>query len=136
MLSKLNDKTIPINVRLASRLILIYAIWVMIGALWFAFTTNFADMKWFLRGVLRFAGMTYLGLWLLTLNKQAWRFCVGACLFFLTMSALGISAMLYVAIAHNQQESLWVLLKFIFPIYLLGHAAVLLLKKETRSQFS
>jgi len=61
MLSKFRDPEIPAEVKRASKLIISYASVVIVSALYFGISNNFDDIRGFVRAVIRFFGMSYIG---------------------------------------------------------------------------
>ena len=130
----IKEDNVPIQIKKASLLLATYAFWVLIGTIWYAFDTNFDHSKELFRGVLRFAGVTGIAWWLLTLNKNSWWFAIFASGLFATLGIIGIVSFLYLATAHDSTY-IKMLLKLLLPTYLLSHAFIILINSENRKLF-
>ena len=124
----------PGTVKRASLLMLSYAVVVLIGTVWFAVQTDFSQTKELFRGLVRVAGISGLAFWLLTLDKRAWWLSIGACSFLAILGVIGIVTLGFAGLAYDT-SLLWFVLKLVVPVYLLGHAVLILAKRETRDLF-
>lgn len=131
----IKEASVPFNIKKASLLMATYGFWILIWAIWFAFDTNFENSKELFRGIVRFAGMTYLAWWLLSLNKKSWWFAIGACGFFATMGFIGIISFIYLGVTTDRTYLL-ILLKLLVPTYLLSHVFAILINPKNRKLFS
>ncbi|KJS31028.1 MAG: hypothetical protein VR64_13175 [Desulfatitalea sp. BRH_c12] len=135
MLLKLSDPEIPAEVKRASKLIITYAVVVMLGALWHGFSSDFVDSKGFIRAIFRFIGMSYIGWWVLSMDKKAWWFGIISCAVLLVFGIVGIGFLLFADVTHDS-KFLWLVVNVFFSVYLLGHAVLILIRGSTRNHFA
>ena len=124
----------PASVKRASILMLLYAAFILTTTTWFALQTDFSHREELFRGLLRVAGITGLAFWLLTLNKNAWWFSIVACGLLAALGVIGILMLGFAGVVYDT-TLLWLILKVAAPVYFLGHATLLLAKRETRQVF-
>ena len=127
-------RTAPPRVKRASRLLLAYAGVVLAGMLWHAVETEFTQLSDLLRGLLRVAGITAIALWLPSLDRKAWWVAVSVSVVLAAIGLFGMVAVGYAAI-QGDASLLTLLTRIVVPVYLLGHAAVILMQKDTRAHF-
>lgn len=130
----IKNAKVSTDVKNASLLLATYAVWVLVGTVWYAVDTDFENTKELIRGLIRFGGVTYVAWWLLTLDKRAWWFAVAASGFFSSMGVLAIAMFIYIGSTYDS-IFLVMIVKLLVPLYLLIHALIILCKKETRAQF-
>ena len=124
----------PPPVKKASGLVLSYAVLVLMGTLWFAIETDFSQLRELGRGLLRAGGMAAIALWLPTLDKRAWWFAVMVCAVLVALGLVGIATVAFAGI-RGDGASAGLLLRIAVPVYLLGQAAFVLVRKPTRALF-
>ncbi|MGE0087178.1 MAG: hypothetical protein AB7S75_22465 [Desulfococcaceae bacterium] len=137
MLTKFRNPDIPSEVKTASLLIISYGITVIILALWYGITNNFYDIKDYVRPIGRFIAMVCIGWWLLSLDKKSWWFAIISCLWLFLFGVIGLVSLLIASFSTSEYDLnfLWLGIRVIIPVYLLGHAGFILSKKATRNYF-
>jgi hypothetical protein len=125
----------PPNVKKIVGLLSGYAIIVAVVTIAFGLQTGFSDRRELAQGVIRFAGVLTMAWWLLSGQKAAWWFTLIVCLL---MSCLGILGILLLSLlVLTDTADVWShLISLIVSVYLLTHASILLLNRETRDFYA
>lgn len=134
MFGLIQESLAPAAVKRAMILMLLYAASILIITAWFALQTGFSHGEELLRGLIRVAGITGLAFWLLTLNKNAWWLSIVACGLLAALGVIGILAIGFAGAAYDT-TLLWLIPKLAAPVYFLGHATLLLARRESRQAF-
>jgi len=125
----------PLNIKKIFAMMIGYATIVAVGALVNAIQTELSDPREFIHGAFRVISFVIMSFWLLSGQKQAWWFAVISCILLACLGILGLIVFSALSLTHGL-DLFRLILAFILGTYLLSHAAILLLKGETRSYFT
>jgi hypothetical protein len=126
----------PPQVRRSSLLLLGYALWVLVGTIYYAFESVGENLEVLIKGIVRVGLIIIIARWLLSLHKASWWLAVGVCSFFSLLGLIAIVA-LFLASKNLELGFDYILesITSLAPFYFFVHALLILVRAETRSHF-
>lgn len=133
MLNQVKIKNAPAEVKRASALIFVYAFAVLTTLAISLISEGITDSYQTMRAVSRTVVMSYLAWSLLSLDRRIW--WITTILIGVILSIAAFSFSLAIFYGGLETSVLGMIAKAVLPMYLLGHAFLILVRPETRRHF-